>query len=84
MLKTHGDNNKKLPWSTGNCTALESRSPEALSDYDGTDKGDLTIVGELNKLASRAPPWAATSPASTSARTATRGWRSVSRLPFST
>eukprot|EP00964_Phaeocystis_antarctica_P029918 scaffold16867_cov67-Phaeocystis_antarctica.AAC.1 len=56
MLKTHGDNNEKLPWSTGNCTALESRSPEALSDYNGTDKGDLTIAGELNnnKLASNA------------------------------
>ena len=54
MLKTHGANSEKLPWPTGTCTALEARSQEALSDYDGADKGDLTIVGELNKLASTA------------------------------
>ena len=54
MLKTHGANSEKLPWPTGTCTALEARSQEALSDYDGADKGDLTIVGELNKLASNA------------------------------
>ena len=45
---------EKLPWPAGKCTALEARSQEELSDYDGADKGDLTIVGELNKLASNA------------------------------
>ena len=54
MLNTHGANNEELPWPTAKCTALEARSQEALSDYDGADKGDLTIVGELNKLASNA------------------------------
>ena len=58
MLKTHGDNKEKLPLPAEKCTVLQARSPEALSDYNGTDKGDLTIVGELNKLASNAalPP----------------------------
>ena len=54
MLKTHGDNKEKLPLPAEKCTVLQARSPEALSDYNGTDKGDLTIVGELNKLASNA------------------------------
>ena len=83
MLNTHTASKEKLPWPAEKCTPLEAVQKKRLPNYKGADKGDLTIVGELNKLASTAA-LGATLPASTSARTATRGWRSVSRLPFST
>jgi hypothetical protein len=54
MLKTHNANKEKLSWPRGKCTPLEAQQKKELSPYRGADKGDLTIVGELNKLASNA------------------------------
>ena len=54
MLKTHNSNKEKLAWPRGKCTPLEAQQKKKLSPYRGADKGDLTIVGELNKLASNA------------------------------
>jgi len=53
MLNTHNADNEKLPWPTnGRCTALEALSEDSMGDYNGADKSTMTIVGELNKLAS--------------------------------
>ena len=54
MLNTHNANNEKLPWPTEQCTAFEAHVQGELSSYAGADAGDMTIVGELNKLASNA------------------------------
>ena len=54
MLNTHNANNEKLPWPTEQCTAFEAHAQGELSSYAGADAGDMTIVGELNKLASNA------------------------------
>ena len=51
MLNTHNADNEKLPWPT-KCNPLEAFSAENLTNYNGADKSNMTIVGELNKLAS--------------------------------
>ena len=54
MLNTHTASKEKLPWPAEKCTPLEAVGKKRLPKYEGADKGDLTIVGELNKLASNA------------------------------
>eukprot|EP00964_Phaeocystis_antarctica_P021127 scaffold11695_cov70-Phaeocystis_antarctica.AAC.4 len=54
MLNTHTASKEKLPWPAEKCTPLEAVGKKRLPKYKGADKGDLTIVGELNKLASNA------------------------------
>jgi len=54
MLNTHGPCNEKKLWPT-TCIPLEALSGHPLNEveeYAGDDKSGMTIVGELNKLAS--------------------------------
>jgi len=57
MLNTHGSNNEKLPWpkgKKGKCSAIEAVSGNTTAVCHEDDASKMTIVGELNKLASNA------------------------------
>ena len=49
MFKTHDDNHAKLPWPV---QAKHSLDGNTLINYTNADASSMTIVGELNKLAS--------------------------------
>lgn len=53
MITTHDNMGAKLPWVGGSRTALiADATGDNLVSYGGIDVGNMTIVGELNKLAS--------------------------------
>ena len=53
MVKTHDSAGARVKWISGARTELvHSIDGDALVAYDGADKMDCTVIGELNKLAS--------------------------------
>lgn len=55
MLNTHDENNDKRKWQNDNSIMRDTKvslNGTELVDFSGSDVGDMTIVGELNKLAS--------------------------------